>query len=730
MNNAMHFFAPELEQLYTQQLTPSSISLNTEHIDVPNLFYQLNQAGNNYAVMPEAYHFIKQAIMQAQPLYASAKWSAYSADQLATVQAIKIPPLAQQFNTQDNLTTWIRQTTPVLLTQPCWLQNISPSAASQSITSIQLMSLYLQLSGENQRGVSAPQSYRAMLLNRGITIPCLHSHNVSQQLELLPALLNFATLQRALSLFPRVLLPEILGFTLAYCHMPTLIETCFAKPELPGMYLQQCQQQQLAPLTDCINAYMSLFGPQKKNLWLRIQQGFWLYQHQMQCSSKQFNETLAKASTFQKITSLLQQKSTAAIGHHQKIQLQGQTLDQWFANIPENTAEFLQALIQSDYVDRKNPEASRLLKLFALNGPMFGILDKPELDLLMQWLKGALTTDPDIEPHLETITLATHKKSAVPQQNSPQSYHKPTLSYAKLNNRALYYYLLNVDLFPAVLLEVKHKVSKLLRNCALLNPPPFKHYSHQQFSAYIENIYQQEMNAYQPLKKQPKISKEAYLWGIKQIAPMILIDGCWLQNCPALKVAHPEIYAMLLKIYCDEIGNGQREHNHPYIFQQLLDSLSIQVPPTYSKAFTEHPGFIDSAFDLPVYMLSIANFSVEFLPELLGLNMAIELSGLGKNYMNLVDDWNYWGIDPTIASIHISIDNYANGHTFLAKKAIQLYLDNLMLNSNNRTLLNNHWRRIYTGYASLRFVGTRFKLALPISYLSNKYMRNFALLVR
>lgn len=107
--------------------------------------------------------------------------------------------------------------------------------------------------------------------------------------------------------------------------------------------------------------------------------------------------------------------------------------------------------------------------------------------------------------------------------------------------------------------------------------------------------------------------------------------------------------------------------NHPHIFQQLLESLSIQVPPVYSEAFAKYPGFINSAFDLPVYMLSLSSFSVEFLPELLGLNMAIELSGLGKSYMSLVDDWNYWGIDPSIANIHISIDNAASGHTFLAK---------------------------------------------------------------
>jgi len=117
----------------------------------------------------------------------------------------------------------------------------------------------------------------------------------------------------------------------------------------------------------------------------------------------------------------------------------------------------------------------------------------------------------------------------------------------------------------------------------------------------------------------------------------------------------------------------------------------------------------------------LSSFSIEFLPELLGLNMAIELSGLGKSYMSLVDDWNYWGIDPSIANIHISIDNAASGHTFLAKKAIKLYMDELINITADRASLDKHWRRIYTGYASLRFVGSRFKLGLPIGYLFNKF---------
>jgi hypothetical protein len=204
---------------------------------------------------------------------------------------------------------------------------------------------------------------------------------------------------------------------------------------------------------------------------------------------------------------------------------------------------------------------------------------------------------------------------------------------------------------------------------------------------------------------------------------MILIDGCWIQNSLVLQHDYPEIAKILFEIYCDEIGNGHLEQNHPFIFRQLLKSLSIDLPSAHSENFIEHPGFINSAFDLPVYMLALSCYSIEFLPELLGLNMAIEVSGLGKDYMRLVDEWTYWGINPEIASLHISIDNIASGHTFLARKAIQIYMDDVLHRAGDYAILDKHWRRIYSGYASLRFVGARFKLSLPIRYLIQQIIK-------
>jgi hypothetical protein len=565
--------------------------------------------------------------------------------------------------------------------------------------------------------MSLQAEYQSLLLMAGIKQPVLFTQDFTEQSDVLNEVFNFASIQLALMRFPRVFFPEILGFTLAFFHMPTLLEVCFSDHQLNTVFFMQRKNQlemQVDALLNCISSYLATFPQYNKELWLRIQHGFFLYQQQMQCCRDQFHYRLENQQSIeQMMADVFQQKAVAAIGHHHKICIDGISLDQWFSEMPDKSGAFLKALKKSKYIDTARPENSQLLKLFDFKGPMLGVLNKNERELLIRWIK----SENNISIVLQSDTQAVLSNTILPEVPLTSSN-----KYQKLSHRELYYYLLNADLFPDVLLTAKNKTKQWLGACNFFCRVPFKKYSHQQFDRYISNIYHREMKAYQPLLGQPKISKTAYLWALEQLAPMILIDGCWLQNSLEIERINPGISEILFGIYADEIGNGIIEQSHPYIFQQLLDSLSISVPAVYSQNFIQHEKFINSAFDLPVYMLALSHFPVQFLPELLGLNMAIELSGLGKNYMKLVDDWNYWGIDPSIASIHISIDNYASGHTFLAKKAIKLYLDQIKKNTANSSIVDQHWRRICCGYSSLVFVSTRFKLAMPTLYLINKYV--------
>ncbi len=671
-------------------------------LDSPNLFYLLQHTEVDLSTLTAAWHFLRKALKSVE---VKSSQTIYTAEEIHTLSIKPIPALPSKFHNTLFQQESLHQSAPILLTQLTWLHNICPASCSQTQFSLQMQTVYKQLCFNASGHADLLPSCRALLETTGRQSARILHQPFGRQHDVLPVMIDLATIQLALGFFPRLLFPEILGFTLAYCQTPDLINICHPdfKTDIPFFNLHQKRKQKAsARIQQTIQSYLTLFIEDRLLLWSRIQQGFYLYPQLLNDCRNQLNHFFSQPlSVAQQLGQMLQRKLPAAFGHHAGIDLQGIPLEQWLHGLPENTDDFLKALRQSPYVDQNHPENSRLLQLFTFKGPMYGVFTASEQELWRKWLKNQ-SADRPIPPHT----------SPTPIMSSRQLKKQPP----SLSNRALYHKLVNFDLTPDRQPFVERWLSRRLRYCTLFSVSPFKHFDHARFDEYIESCYRREVDAYQPLHGTPKISKPAYIWGIEQIAPMILIDGCWLQNSLRLQTAYPEISEILFRIYDDELGNGQLEQNHPAIFQRLLESLSIELPPVHSQAFSNHRGFIDSAFDLPVFMLALASFSGRFLPELLGLNMAIELSGLGKGYLKLVDEWRYWDIDPRIAMVHITIDNAASGHTFQAQQAIHLYLDEILRKSSQAAEVDRHWRRIWTGYACLRLIGWRFKLQLPVFY--------------
>ncbi len=675
---------------------PADRSLNSR-----TLFYRLQQTEIDDATRLEARTFLSAK-------FDTPSIAANNTDVIGHLTVNALEPLADKLATPANLAEAIYQTSPVLFTQPLWLQNICLADCCQSPSHIGMMKVYDCLTRNQSGHFDLIHHRRALLEESGHKIFPPDDILFNQQARLLSTVLDFAVLQLALARFPRLFFPEIMGFTLAYCQSDTLLEQCFPHHTPHHFFtLHRRHRQRALPwLEKIIDAHLSQSGDQQASVYARIVQGFSLFQHQSeQCRHQLHDFFNHPVSVEQQLAGIFRQKLAGALGHHRHIQLNGKALDQWLKQLPDGSDDFLAALKQSSYVDQKQPENSRLLKLFASGGPMNGVLTGPELTVLRRWL-----------------TSEQADRPAIIASSAPQIQSTPAVSdrLKRCSLRQSYHQLINQQWSQPFSAMIKQRLSRQLRLCRWLSRPPFLHFEQDSFDHYFQTLYQREMAAYRPLQGKPKISRTAYLWGLKQIAPMVLIDGCWLQHCLELQASHADICEILFTIYADELGNGSPTDNHPLIFRRLLDSLSIALPPVHSKAFADHPEFIHSAFDLPVFMLSLSRFPRLFLPELLGLNMAIEISGLGRHYLTLVDEWRYWGIDATIAEAHIAIDNIASGHTFLARQAILLYLNEIRRKSADPSQVNRHWRRIWTGYSALRLIGWRFKLQVPSVYLIRK----------
>jgi Iron-containing redox enzyme len=731
MNQNKHnlSLAPDLRPIFSKSATTTA----QDAIDSRDLFYTLIHISEHYPALPRTYLFLKQHFQSVNQEFGdkfSAKYSPASLAVLLKQTGSTHPyPLAETA-----MTDCLMHYAPIHFSEIGWLAGIAQTVTSQSPLVLDLMAVYIKLSVGEHSIANSREIYHAHLLASGKELPALHTIAFSKQAEIDDEIFDFAAIQLALGQFPRVFFPEILGFTLSYCQSDSLLEQFFPEDsaaKLPGFITARSnkRKQEVPAIVAVIKTYLAEFEEQSTAVWQRIQCGFWLHQQQLErCDQRLTVQLHTELSPRQAMEKLLAGLIPNAIGHHGNIRLGGKTIDEWFKETPFKSANFLATLLHTPYVDRAKPENSKLLQLYEFNGPMFGVLDENGKETVKNWLLSelnpGLTASKKQKAAIYKVGLKSLPKDAVTQhepiavqldQQQIQQIH-----YAKLSNREFYYYLINNDLYPDVLLSAKQRVNRVLTWAKWLNRLPFREYSHQAFEKHIKSIYQHEVVAYKPANNKPKLSKGAYVWGIEQFAPTILTDGSWLQGIHQLDyfTSH-HIGALLHKIYKDETGNGILAQNHPHIYQELLDSLAIKLPPIDSKDFSKHPGFLDSAFDIPVYLMAISKFPSAYLPELLGLNMAIEISGLGNVYLRLSEELKFWGINSAIVDIHTSIDNLATGHSALAIKAIQAYLDEVSANFGEQQTQAD-WRRIHTGYCSLRTASMRFKYSLIRQHLNNR----------
>ena len=440
-----------------------------------------------------------------------------------------------------------------------------------------------------------------------------------------------------------------------------------------------------------------------------------------------------RSSPRQRAAEIIARKLPYARGHHRDKLLGGRRIEEWFSGAYPDIEGLLNALAESPYVDTAAPERSRLISdLVSARGPMFRVFTDEEIGILVEWIRTLRSTgdrvprgnvEPrapdgrgdDTGPWLGMGVGEPASASASPDQDAGSP---------RLDKRLLYYQLVNAERYPESSRPAKHYVERCLaraRRAMWLSRlyPELRsfEYSRAAFEHRIEVSYREAVDAYRPFIPPPRLSREEYLWLFVQLAPLILVDGCWLRNVGCLYARHPVIAAGLVKIYSDEVGGGDPDASHAAIFRELLRSEGIDLPEVSSDEFSRYGNFTSAVFELPLYLLSISQYPRTFLPELLGLNLAIELSGLGAFYMKLVDELSYWRIDARIISVHISSDNLASGHAALAKAAIVAYLDELGAGYGEREV-QRHWQRVWRGYVSLRVVAAKTWFDLLIRFVS------------
>ncbi|WP_372369765.1 iron-containing redox enzyme family protein [Candidatus Uabimicrobium sp. HlEnr_7] len=595
----------------------------------------------------------------------------------------------------------LQQFAPQALIDGAWLNNIGSIVHCHTEISALLFKIYSFKLGDFQPEYNHFYLYKEILQKMSVIVPDIRSFAYITQPQIIDSSFTIPVYYLAISQFPRKFLPEIVGITLA--HFFAGFDQ-FYLPFEKSLYFERAPfyQNDKRHNKTIENIVSQLCQGQNQDIalqnWQRMWNGFYSVETLSKHWKEQITNHLNQTSTTieEKVIDIISQKAPYSRGHHRETLVGDKTLPEWFDGEKFDITAFLKAFANSPFVDRNEPEKSLLFtRLIAFGGPMFRVFTDREIEILQKWVASL------------PQKASTSQKVVCPFYQSKESLQRKPSSPSKVRNiRDLFYYLVNVDLFPTTRHSAKLYVEKSLKKTRNYMPffPKKYHlfnYSHDAFSERIHQIYESQIEAYKPFVK-PRFSREFYTdWFMHQLAPLVLVDGCWLQNVAKPGTSHSQIATYLFNTFSDEIGNGETEWNHANVYRKLLESENAQLPHFNTKEFAYHSQIEKASFHLPTLQLSISQFPKTYQPELIGLNLAIEMGGLGWEYMTLVDELTYWDIDPYIVSLHISIDNMATGHTAWAMESVQIYLDQILA-LQGRDEVQKHWKRIWTGFLSYK----------------------------
>lgn len=154
-------------------------------------------------------------------------------------------------------------------------------------------------------------------------------------------------------------------------------------------------------------------------------------------------------------------------------------------------------------------------------------------------------------------------------------------------------------------------------------------------------------------------SRAHALYFLQQVTPTKLVDGAWLHG--VLRHWDDPRYHGLIRIYLEELGDGDPACNHVVIFRRLLGELGChEVLPLADERY------LQGALQLAL------GFNTErFLPEVLGYNLGYEQ--LPLHLLISSHELEELGIDPHYFRLHVTIDNACTGHANKALEAVRQF---------------------------------------------------------
>jgi hypothetical protein len=343
-------------------------------------------------------------------------------------------------------------------------------------------------------------------------------------------------------------------------------------------------------------------------------------------------------------------------------------------------------------------------------GPMFGIFTDSEATVFRNWVASVQAGDlPPIR-----ISPNTAGDDAARRWLQRVRDYRPVdvtiASPAELDDRELFFRLVNIENFPNTLPLAAEQVRRTLAEAEIL----FEHgaagrYTDASYFDYTpralyergEQVYWNKLvDPYRPLAEIP--DRDEVVFTQSTYALGYLIDGAWLHKLGNTGHCERDSDHLLFAIYADEMGHGDLVKNHLTLTHRVLHSLGIDLPHIRTEEFREQAELPDHLYGFSLFQLCMCLLPDTFYNELLGYNYAIEMFGSGELRLQEMQKLRRHGFDDCYEQAHLTIDNFSAGHTRQAADIIVSYLDGVRRTA-GEDVVQQEWRRIWRGYAAFGF---------------------------
>jgi len=595
------------------------------------------------------------------------------------------------------------QHAPLFKTLGCWLSGVTSIPYAWRRDAGLLLQTHAKIVGSGHPTLSQSYQFDQIARQAGLNLGEVFATSFSQHPLIQDAAFELPVFLLGLAWFPATRFPETLGVNLALCSYLDQLNGLY---EVAGNPLfGQASGGSYRPLAlAAIDHYLAEVDPKSH---AQIATGHacamgFIHKNESRLASELMDDV--RFSNAADMVALIEKLGPHGCGYHKRGTLADQPIDHWLNPQMFNAHATIQALANSRYVKAGQPGKSALMNLISNpKGRMFGVFSTRDIHVVDTWIATLNTEKKGTDARLPPTRLHIEYPAGPCDTAFAEARQKALAKYSRYPLQKLYPLFLHIDKALDALPMARHFAERWLarhRDTVQKEGLPFSPYSHHQLDLWLAAQHKRQVESYRPLTDAPEETREEIIADAIKLAPLTLIDGAWLRNIVTPTSATSPIGALLYRTLLDELGQGDPTIHHGNIYQDLLASMGVELGDFTAQSFASSPHFDSECLQVPVFWLAISLFPKSFQPETLGLNLAMELSGVGGEYRRAADVLRHYGFSSMFTDLHNTIDNVVSGHTAWAIEAIKQHLDDVAQSGGHKEL-SHHWRRIWVGYRAL-----------------------------